>query len=354
MTNDRVDQLVRAADPYDPEAVRDLRGADQALLEEILETVPATKQVRWRRTMALTLATAAVLAIAVSVPALLRDPESSPAAGAGQVPEGSDPIVYTAAAVKVAESNPRLLIDEPGWTVTTVYGFAKNSGTIAFRKGDREIEMNWYAADAYDGYYADRLDVGPPEPITIDGRAGALFAYSDADVAVMLKPDGPTFVELRTDDGFTDRADALAVLGKVKRVDVDTWLAALPPEIVVPGKAEAVAKEMFADVPLPPDFDRKQLAKLGVNDRYQFAAEALQRVECGWLDEWDRADRAGDAAAGQRAVDALASARGWHVLTEMDPRGDFSEGPWQLADRVTFGDKPIKYQEMLGCVPRAQ
>lgn len=80
------------------------------------------------------------------------------------------PPVFAPGALQAAEDNPRLLIDEPGWKATHVYGFADEEGTIAFVNGSRQVEMNWYPADQYDHYYQDRLEVSPPEPVQVDGR----------------------------------------------------------------------------------------------------------------------------------------------------------------------------------------
>lgn len=353
MTDETLDRLVRDADPHDPDAVRDLRGADHSLLEEIMST-PTVSSIwkRGRRTFAVTgLVAATALAVAISVPTLLKDTGTKPGdpGRTVQVDGGTDRIAYSAAAVEVAENNPRLLIDEPGWKATTVYGFAKDSGTINFTKGDRQVEMNWYPADSYQGYFDDRTEVSKRTAITIDGQSGSRVTYAANDIAAMLEPEGPTFVEIRTAGGFKGTADVLQLFGRIKHVSVATWLAALPVEIVTPGKIAKVADEILADVPTPPGFDRNSLTKLGVNDRYQFSAEAVTRVVCGWLDEWQRADKAGDLAAEKRVVAALAGARGWKVLDEMQKTGDYSPGVWDLADRVRAGDNPQTYQENFQC-----
>lgn len=352
MTDEALDRLVRDADLHDQDVVHDLRGADRALLEEIMSTPINSITKRPRRRFAVVgLAAAAVLAVAISVPALLKDFGARPGDSGQnvQVGAGTDRIVYSAAAVAVANDNPRLLIDEPGWKATNVYGFAKDSGTITFAKGSREIEMDWYPAKVYKSYYDDRTEVSKRQPITIDGQEGSRVSYSATDVAAMLEPTGPTFVEIRTDRGFTDTADVLRFFGTIKHVSVAKWLAALPPEIVTPGKISKVADEILADVPAPPGFDKAALTKLGVNDRYQFSAETMTLVVCGWLDEWQRDDGAGDTVAAKRAVAALAGARGWKVLKEMQKTGDYSPGVWDLADRVKIGDNPRKYQEAFQC-----
>ncbi|KRC64919.1 hypothetical protein ASE12_09185 [Aeromicrobium sp. Root236] len=354
MTDDTLDRLVRDADPHDPDAVRDLRGAGQVLLEEIMSTTPVTSITKRRRTRvaAIGLAAAAVLAVAVSVPALLTDSDTAPGRD-GQtvhVGTGTDRIAYSAAAVEVARNNPRLLIGEPGWKATTVYGFAKDSGTIVFSKGDREVEMNWYPASRYQSYYDDRSEISKRTPITIDGQKGSRVSYSDTDIAAMLEPKGPTFVEIRTGGpGFTSTAEVLKLFGSLEHVTVNSWLAALPVEIVTPGKIAKVADEILADVPLPPGFDKAGLAKLGVNDRYQFSAETVSLVVCGWLDVWQRADAKGDTATAQRVVAALSTARDWKVLDEMQKTGEYSPGVWDLADKVKVGDDPRTYQKNFQC-----
>jgi hypothetical protein len=250
---------------------------------------------------------------------------------------------------KAAAEYPRLLIDQPGWTATTVYGFADRSGTIAFANGARTLEMNWYAAEHYDSYYADRLHVSAPEPVKVDNWTGDLFRYSAGDFAVMLRPRDDVFVELRT-GGPWNRDSFDRVLADVVRVDVRTWLAALPAEIVTPDRVEARAGEVLADVPLPPNFDAASaLSDAGVNDPYQFGAQVTGRVGCAWIAEWLRAKEAGDEAALKRAGEALRSSHRWAVLQQMNQQGGWSEVFWQIADEVAAGKPPADHAQGLGC-----
>lgn len=356
MTDEHLDRLVRGVDPVDARTVADLRGADQALLEEIMSQSPAPHLRQRRRTyVAAAFLAAAVLAVAVTVPALLSESDDqSPSAGQRPGTDGShtDQITYSAAIIKAAEKNPRLLIDEPGWKPANVYGFADAKGMVNFAKDGRELEVNWYEADAYDSYFKDRLDVSTPEPITVAGQHGALFRYSSDDFAVMLKPDGAAFAELRTGRGWKDKAEVLAVLAKVKKVDVETWLAEMTADIVTPDKAVSVAAEMLAGMTLPPgfdkaDLDKADLGKLGTNDRYQFGAGVARAYVCGWLEDWVDSD--GDPATARRAVDALRTTRDWNLLDEMAKTGEFSDGVWSLADKVTVSDDPVRYQHDFQC-----
>jgi hypothetical protein len=367
MTDEHLDRLVRDADPHRPEIVGRLDGAEQALLEEIMSTPiiddvagPRSRSHRSvvRRTTVAVAAAAALTGI-LAVSTVFRDvppgrpdgrpavstPDSAPAGRGATL--GGTPVVYSAAVLKAAEANPRLLIDQPGWKATTVYGFAEQTGTIAFVKGGRTLEMNWYPAGQFDGYRRDRLDVSLPEPAQVDGWAGEMFRYSVNDFAVMLRPRDGVFVELRT-GGAWNEANFTEVLGAVVRADVRTWLAALPATIVTPDRVAEQATKVLAGVPLPPGFDKGALAGLGTNDPYQFGAEVTSLVGCGWIAEWLRADKAGDEAARERAGDALRGSRGWPVLKGMADDGGWSSVFWETAEDVAAGD-PGGYASAIGC-----
>jgi hypothetical protein len=358
MTDEHLDRLVRDADPYRPELIGRLDGADGSLLEEIMSVPPRPRMrpstVR-RFAGALVAASLVTGVLAVST---MPDADQSGHRAAPAVPSeapvvhGSGPaataMVYSAAVLKAAEANPRLLIDQPGWTATTVYGFTKQTGTIEFEHGPRRLTMTWYPADGYDSYYQDRLAVSRPEAVQVDGGAGSLFRYSDNDFAVMLRPRDGAFAELRTGGAWT-RTAFDKVIAEVVRVDVPTWLAALPPEIVTPGRAQEAADKVLAGIPLPPGFDRAALAGLGINDPYQFGAEVSSLVGCGWMTEWLRAKEAGDPAALQRASAALRGSHQWAVLQRMEGDGQWSEVFWETADGFVAGHPSRGYASAIGC-----
>ncbi|WLS45524.1 hypothetical protein Q3V37_29945 [Micromonospora profundi] len=359
MTDEHLDRMVRDADPYRPHAVQHLDGAAQHLLEEIMSTPtlepvaePPAKRPRTRRTLLSGLASAGVAAAVLAVIFTgsvmnvggSQDRESAPA----DTPAGNKPITDWAMVLKAAEENPRLLIDQPGWKATTVYGFLEDSGTISFSKDDQELEMNWYPANVYGSFHEDRLSVSKPEPVKVDGWPAELFTYNAGDFAVMLTPREGSFVELRTGGAWT-RSAFDKILTRVVRVDARTWLAALPAEIVKPERAKEQAAKILTDVPLPPGFDVTALTDLGPNDAYQFGARVTSRVGCAWISEWLRAKKAGDDAALQRASDALRSSHRWPVLQEMSKEGDWSEVFWETADKVVAGNPPPRYRESLGC-----
>jgi hypothetical protein len=359
MTDEQLDRMVRDADPYRPDVVRHLDGAAQNLLEEImsvptLDTVaePPGERPRARRGLMSGLAAASVaatlLAGVLAVSIMNGDQPRGHPVTPSTTSGATAPVAYSAMVLKAAEENPRLLIDQPGWKATTVYGFAEKEGTIAFSNGDRRLEMNWYPAAQYDGYHKDRLQVSEPEPVKVDGWPADLFRYSASDFAVMLRPRDGSFVELRTGSAWT-RDEFDRVLADVVRVDARTWLAALPAEIVTPERVDERAAEVLADVPLPPGFDTAALKTVGTNDPYQFGARVTSRVGCGWIAEWLRAKEAGDDAAVKRAADALRSSHKWKVLHQMNDEGDWPEVFWEIADKVAAGTSPAGYEGALGC-----
>jgi hypothetical protein len=344
MTDDRL----RDADPFHRDTVGRLDGAEQTLLEEIMSTdrVPSP----WRRRLVGAVAAAAVLVAVLAVSAVVRNRKS------GNGPTAHPPATATTGAtgrwsqvaLMAAQRNPRLLIDEPGWVAKTVYGFAEQTGTIDFVKGDHDLEMNWYPASTYQGYRRDRQEVSKPEASGIDGWKGQIYTYSPGDFAIQLEPRDGVFVEMRT-GGKWDRAAFDQVLTHIIQVDVEKWLEALPPEIVTAGKASEAANKILADVPLPPKLDSSKVQQLGANDPYQFGAQVMALVGCGWIGEWDRARKAGDQAAARRAAEALSSSHKWKVLNDMNAAGDYPEVFWEYADKVAAGEFPEGYMDGLGC-----
>ena len=341
------DQQIRDADPYRPGVADRLDGAGQDLLEEIMSTPPSRRSSTWRLIGAA--AAAVALAGVAGVTVAQQHGGAEPVAGppAATAPASGSPTTMELV-LKAVESNPRLLIDEPGWKVTTVYGFAQAEGTVNFRKGERDVEINWYPAGQYDGFHEDRLKVSAPEPVRVTGWPGDLFRYSATDFAVMLRPRDGAFAEFRTSANWT-RGDFDALLAKVKQVDARTWMAALPPEIVTPDKVDEAAGKVLAGVPLPPGFDSSSIDIAGANDPYQFGAAVTGKVGCAWIAEWERADRVRDRAARDRAVAAMRSSHDWKVLHDMNAAGDWPEVFWQIADAMAAGESPTSYRSGIGC-----
>lgn len=354
MTDERLDEKLRVADPYRPELAGRLDGAEQHLLEEIMSvpTMTVVETRPTRRSLLVPLATAAaligVLGLFVTVRSQPEPPRAiiPPAAPAERVP-----LMTRAAWQKFAEESPRLLIDQGGWTVVSVDGFAASAGergAMGFESDGLTLDMDWFDAKFYPDYRDDRAAVSKPEPVTVDGWKGFTVRYADNDFATMLEPRDGVFVELRV-QGVVDRARYDALLLHVKRVDVRKWLAAMPPEIITPEEVPQAAAEVLAGVPLPPGFDITALNGLGTNDAYQFQARVIGAVGCGWIDEWKRAQETGDDAAAVKAQAALKGSHKWRVLNEMDPAG-YPETFWFYTDPVAAGRAaPGPYKRALSC-----
>jgi hypothetical protein len=60
-----------------------------------------------------------------------------------------------------------------------------------------------------------------------------------------------------------------------------------------------------------------------VRERYQLGAAVTGTVACEWFARWGRARTAGDHAAVNQAVSAMATARHWPVLKQMSRTGDW-------------------------------
>jgi hypothetical protein len=338
------DDMLRDADPYRPPVMDHLAGADQALLDDIV-SAPASRRPALRRRLTAPIAAAAAVVAVVGVVALQHRTGSSPVA----TPFVSEPAAAPGVDLKAVEDIPRLLIREPGWKVTTAYGFAGKDGTLGFTNGVRELEFDWYPATQYSSYYTDRLDVSAPVPATVDGMPGNRFTYSDTDFAVMLKPRNGIFVEMRTGPNGWTLDSFQKTLTHIKQVDARTFLAAMPPEIVTPDRAAKAADQVLAGVPLPPGFNRAALRDLGTNDSYQFGAEVTKVVGCGWIADWKQARATGNPAEAKRAANAMRSSHQWKVLNDMNAAGDWPESFWEIADGMAEGHLPDGSEESLEC-----
>lgn len=236
--------------------------------------------------------------------------------GGGSVGGGSHP-AFAAAAVEVAEANPRLLVTAPGWAVTDAGEFEADEGEVTFGDGEHRFTVHWYPARSYRTYLRDRAMVSRPERSLMFGRRATTVHYGltkqGDEYATMLAPKGPVFVEVR--GGLESRAEYDEILHSLREVDVDTWLAAMPRSVVGPENRARVVERMLRGVPLPPDFDLIALqGEDSVLNHYQLAAKVAGTVSCGWFESWLAATDAGDGARARKAVKAMATWRRWPMI----------------------------------------
>ncbi|GAA4934999.1 hypothetical protein [Actinoplanes utahensis] len=348
MSDEELDRMVHDADPYRTDLIERLGGAEQTLLEEIMSTpvlVPVPKK-GFARRFAGAVAAAAVVTGVIGATTLLGDRgRENPAPSTALPSAHSGDYQFD---LMAAEKLPRLLIGEPGWKITTVYGFAAQTGTIEFVDGNRQIEMNWYPEERYRSFYDKRARDGKPSATTVAGTPAHILSYGASEFGVLVQPRDGAYVEIRTGSGWT-RAGVEALLKKVERVDAAAFLAAMPPEVVTPSEVREQVRKVLTDVPIPPGFDVAAVRVDGANDAYQFGAEVTGRVTCAWIGEWIRADKAGDAAATGRAAEALRSSTRWRVLEEMEAQGAWPKVLREVAAQVASGDVDNGYQGALGC-----
>lgn len=335
MNDQELDRLIAQANPFGTDTVRQLpvAGAESDLLEDIITAptsvpVPAQQPQRTRRRRNILVAAAAAAIVAgVGISGTLF-PRGNPAAPAS---------AYAAEVTAVAEANPRLLLDQPGWKVIKIGQFTKETGEMQLSNGKQSLNVHWRPAALHGQYITDRSHGNTQQPIELLGQKGTLFLYrgSKADYTTILPAKGVNFLEIRADVGSEQAYRAL--IAGLKPVAVNTWLDALPASAV---KAPDVAKEvteMLADIRVPAGFDPKPLQQGGLSDRYELGAKVTAAVTCSWIKEWEKAKAAGDAAGVKTAVTTMASSRSWKVLLEMQKRGGYPSSIWETADAMAQG-----------------
>jgi hypothetical protein len=257
---------------------------------------------RRRRRAAIGLAVAAVLAALLVVSGALRG------SGTGH-PE------FAVAAIRVAEANPRLLVTAAGWKIVRADEFETDSGELTFSDGSRQFEVHWYPAREYESFLRDRADVSAPEHGTLLGQTATTVDYGREEYATMLSPQGSVFVEVRGRLGSKPAYDE--ILDSLREVDVDAWLEAMPPSTVRPEARSGAVDRLLEGMPLPPGFDASALkAENSIADQDTLAVKVGNAIACGWVESWISAGATGDAAAADRAVEAMSNSDQWPLVRE--------------------------------------
>lgn len=277
---------------------------------------------------------------------------------------------YALSAVRAAEQSPRVLVGAAGWEVTNAAQRDIDEGDITFSDGTDSIRVSWDPAADFpqystgnpvaDQWYSQANPVcsgagcrvftrsSHPEVlgregdlfevITVDSKHGARANYD-----LTLPPDEGTYLYISATNMTPDRF--LPVVDTLYETDVETWLAALPPEVVKPLERPEVVDEMLRGVPLPASVDVEELkGQPAVADRYQLATNVTGAVACGWLDQWAAAIESGDADAKREAVDAMTTSRDWPILQEIASEGGWSRTIWQYS----YAMKVDKRDQLLG------
>jgi hypothetical protein len=237
------------------------------------------------------------------------------------VKDGGRP-TYAAAAVKVAEVNPRLLVTAPGWSIIHANSFEAEYGGLTYHDAGHpafgpealRLTLNWAPASLYRSTLRGYRPKATVTNSTVLGRQATTFHYRGRPAYItVLPPQGNVFVTLALPAGEHE-----TLLRSLRAVSVERWLAAMPPEVVQPAAESDVIAQMLHGVPLPPGFDPSSLEAEGeLTNRFELGQAVAGAVACGWLESWDAATRSGDAATAAAAVAAMSGARHWAVLLQM-------------------------------------
>ena len=227
---------------------------------------------------------------------------------------------FAAAAIRVAEENPRLLVTAPGWKIVRADEFEPDSGELTFSDGGRRLDVHWYPARQYGQYLRDRASVSTPEHGVLLGQRTTTVDYGRGEYATMLSPQGSVFIEVRGLLGGRSAYDE--ILHSLRPVDVETWLGAMPPSTVRPEARSEAVDQMLRGIPLPPGFDAAALqGEDSISDQSSLAVKVGNAVACGWVESWIAARAAGDQAAAEQAVEAMAGSADWPIVRT-------AEVPW--------------------------
>lgn len=242
----------------------------------------------------------------------------------------------------------RVLIDNPDWTVSRYDeyrgemddgDFYHHAETAYLAEDGSVVELKLDTGDEqrFNELVGNRIadgtrledDVAMGAPVTI-----FRYNYASNDLSASWRV-GNVIYELR---GYVDEAVLRDLLGDVVEVSEEAFLAAMPES--VPTDRESTVDQMLEGIPVPAGFQVTPLYDGDLRDRYQLGAEVTGAIACAWIDQWIGADESGDIDAATEAIDAMATARDWDVLRDMQEYGDWPLVVWEYADAIA-GDGTV-------------
>ena len=377
MTDAELQSLLTAANPVPAERAADLKldEAEDHLLAELLagrqpgRTARRGVRVRRRRRfarVALPIAATAVVLVALLV---LRDGSSDRGSGTA----------WAAEQVRFAEASPLVLLDAPGWRVEYADEQSRQEGELQFRRGPTPLPQDMkISAEALEGpvpadtrsatlhwsaggirsWLEDRAAsaaVAATAPVL--GTVARVYQYEGGtpghrDITALFRYDGRV-LEFRA--GAADIDAFKVLLARLNRVDTDTWLAAMPASVIKTPDRDSTIRQMLQGVPVPPGFDPKDIEGADLTkDRYQLGAAVAGTVACQWFKRWSDARETNERAKEREAVTAMATAREWPVLNEMEAKGHYPDVLYEFVAAMPKGDwygRPLTgdVDSALGC-----
>jgi hypothetical protein len=384
MTHTDLDTLLAAANPLPDYAARALALPDAELIEAI--TAEPRARPRWapqnrRRRIARRAGVAIALAGAAAI-ALAALPSGS---GPGESTPGR---AWAAELVRFAEASPLVLLDDQDWKVDYADESSASEGEMRFLHGDtpappasqlvvtegrpipkaviedarRHAALNWRRGGIATWKRGREHEAAVHTTAPVLGTTADVYEYRAAgqfrdiaryhDITALWK-DGKRVMEFRW--AAPSMTAFKALLADLRRVDTDAWLSAMPASVVKTSDRRDAVTAMLDGIPLPPGFDRESIpgSKLS-KDRYQLGATVAGTVACTWIRVWSQARSAGDVAAVNRAIAAMATAKHWPILREMSRAGAYPEVLEEYAAAMrkgTWYGRPLEgdADEGLGC-----
>ena len=232
----------------------------------------------------------------------------------------------------------------PGWSMK--YAHLAGDGSYAefqFALQDQQLQISIYPGGT------DRSQGKADGSVTVHGVHGDLTDYGGGRYRADWDEGGHV---IEADGGpFADVDAFVAVVDAAQPATDAVWRQALPAGTVAPEDRAAAIDQLLEGVALPAGFDRRALDAGPAAMPYDLAADVYGHVACAWIDAWSAARSAGDTAAAQAAVDALAGSHDWRGLAATTDQGAYASVLWDLADRVVAGDATVldAYHQSLGC-----
>jgi hypothetical protein len=402
MKTHEIDRKLRDADRFSAREMEslELEPAAAALAEAILAepATPAAAEIeatpwpaaRRHRRGLLGAAGLAAAAVVAAVVLLL---------GGGGTSE-SPSRAYGAELVRFAESTPLLLLEGPAWRVEDVTQMAsgpymprsnRGAGTMEFVTGrpipdeslrttqvgkperrpgsrfpvytkervsgmlppamrQRKVELRWFHGSLAEAISTARNMPHPHGQSWIELPVLDTTAKVDTRAEFYVNQGGPgnrRMIAFWAEGGYVlelvaavpDLAAFEERLDWLTRVDSQTWLDAMPANVVKAAEHDSTVREMLKGIPTPSTFKPSRIPDEGLTtNRNQVAATVTATVSCLWFRQWGQARRTGDRAAEGEAEKAMATSRRWPILREMAKEGAYPAPTiWELAEAMPSG-----------------
>lgn len=304
---------------------------------------------------------------------------------------------YGASLVRFAESSPLLLLEGPGWRVQNVVAERRRKGpegSMEFVTGkpipyesiyvhkngtatgmqppsvrQRRVELFWRHGSLAETISFARRVPHPHGQRWITAPVLDTTAEVDTRAEGFRNQGGPGNRQMTaywSEDGYLlemraavpDQAAFEERLDWLTRVDLQTWLEAMPAKVVKAADHEAAVREMLKGIPVPSTFSTSRIPDEGLTtNRYQVGAKVTGTVSCLWFRQWGEARRSGDRAARLEAERAMATSKRWPILREMAKDGAYPDAVWELAAAMPSGVwhwathtwRLLPHAEGLGC-----